>query len=164
MVVVDKMIRDKNGNELLEVIFTDEKSADKYKPLTHSLVVVKMENDYLMGYNHYRNDWEIFGGCIENDENIKQCIIREGYEELGIRSNDYTFIGIIRYRMAPGYFNPEWHEEYGALYGITLDKNQFEIIKKHRKDKIEIEKIEFYNKIEKKDEIAVIDEKLLEYW
>lgn len=156
--------KDKRGNELLEIIFIDEDVVDNYKPLTHSLAVVKMGADYLMGYNHYRNDWEIFGGCIENNESIRDCIIREVYEELGIKSNDYKFIGLIKYKMAPGYFNPEWHEEYGALYGMSLDKAAFDIINEHQMDKDEIERIEFYSKIKSNEEIAIIDEKLLDYY
>lgn len=66
--------------------------------------------------------------------------------------------------MAPGYFNPERHIEYGGLYGITLPENAIEVIKKHRKDKKEIETLEFYGKIIKRDKISKIDEKLLEYW
>ncbi|MDE6020212.1 MAG: NUDIX domain-containing protein [Ruminococcus sp.] len=156
--------KDKRGNELLEIIFADEDVVDNYKPLTHSLAVVKVGADYLMGYNHYRNDWEIFGGCIENNESIRDCIIREGYEEFGIKSNDYKFIGLIKYKMAPGYFNPEWHEEYGALYGLSLDKAALDIINEHQRDKDEVERIDFYSKIKSNEEIAIIDEKLLDYY
>lgn len=156
--------KDKRGNELLEIIFADEKFIDNYKPLTHSLAVVKVGSDYLMGYNHYRNDWEIFGGCIENNESIRDCIIREGYEELGIKSNDYEFIGLIKYKMAPGYFNPEWHEEYGALFGITFDESAIDIINEHQRDKDEVERIVLYSKIKADEKTAIIDEKLLDYY
>ena len=68
------------------------------------------------------------------------------------------------YKMAPGYFNSEWHYEYGGLYGITLPEEYLEIIEKYRTDKEEIEKLAFYKEIKGKEAIAPIDEKLLEYW
>lgn len=68
------------------------------------------------------------------------------------------------YKMAPGYFNPEWHYEYGGLYGITLPKECLEVIEKYRTDKEEVEKLALYKDIKGKEKIAPIDEKLLEYW
>lgn len=38
------------------------------------------------------------------------------------------------------------------------------MIEAYRNDKEEIEKLAFYSDIKGKEEIAVIDEKLLEYW
>ena len=39
-----------------------------------------------------------------------------------------------------------------------------ETIKKYREDREEIEKLEFYEKIQLRNNISKIDEKLLEYW
>ena len=66
--------------------------------------------------------------------------------------------------MAPGYFNPEWHYEYGGLYGISLPIEYMEVINKYRTDKEEVEKLAFYSDLKGKEKIAPIDEKLLEYW
>ena len=33
-------------------------------------------------------------------------------------------------RMAPVFFNPEWHYEYGGLYGITLPEETLNDIEK----------------------------------
>lgn len=61
------IIKDERGNELLEIIDVEEKEAEqKYSPVNHALAVVKVGEDYLMGWNHFRKDWEIFGGCMEN--------------------------------------------------------------------------------------------------
>lgn len=159
------IIKDARGNEFLEIIYTDEETVDeKYSPINHALAVVKVGEDYLMGWNHWRKDWEIFGGCREENESIRECIIRECREELGLENVEFTYLGLMKYNMAPGYFNPERHIEYGGLYGITLPENAIEVIKKHRKDKKEIETLEFYGKIIKRDKISKIDEKLLEYW
>ena len=57
---------DKSGNKLLDFIKTDEGEAVlNYAPITGCLLVVKIGDDYLMGFNHWRKRWEIFGGCVE---------------------------------------------------------------------------------------------------
>lgn len=159
------IIKDERGNELLEIIDVDENRAEQmYSPVNHALVVVKVGEDYLMGWNRWRKDWEIFGGCKEEGETLRECIERESYEELGLSGVEYTYLGLMKFNMAPGYFNPEWHVEYGGLYGITLPMEMLEAIKQHRQDKEEIEKLAFYKEIPAEDKIAAIDEKLLEYW
>ena len=156
---------DGRGNELLDIIDVSETGADKkYGPINHCLAVVKIGDDYLMGWNNWRKDWEIFGGCREENETIRECITRECKEELGLENVDFRFLGLMYYKMAPGYFNPEWHNEYGGLYGITLPKEYLQRIEEYRTDKEEVEKLAFYRDIKDSGEIAVIDEKLLEYW
>ena len=159
------LVVDGKGNELLEIINVNEADAEKkYEPINHCLVVVKIGDDYLLGWNNWRKDWEIFGVCREENESLRECITRECKEELGLDNVDFEFLGLMHYKMAPGYFNPEWHEEFGGLYGITLPKEYLQMIEEHRKDKEEIEKLAFYRDVKDKEVIAVIDEKLLEYW
>ena len=156
---------DGRGNELLDIIDVSETGADKkYGPINHCLAVVKIGDDYLMGWNNGRKDWEIFGGCREENETLRECITRECKEELGLENVDFRFLWLMYYKMAPGYFNPEWHNEYGGLYGITLPKEYLQRIEEYRTDKEEVEKLAFYRDIKDSGEIAVIDEKLLEYW
>lgn len=159
------IVRDARGNELLEVIDVPEEQAeDLYNPVNHCLAVVKVGNEYLMGWNHWRKNWEIFGGCKEAGENMRQCIIRECREELGIENGKFIYLGLMHDKMAPGYFSPEWHYEYGGLYGITLPEDALADIQKKRTDKEEVEKFAFYSEIKGKELIAAIDEKLLEYY
>ena len=159
------IVKDSKGNELLEIIQVEEELAEQqYSPVNHSLAVVKVGDDYLLGWNKWRKNWEIFGGCKEEKETIRECIIRECYEELGLENVEYTYLGLMHLKMAPGYFNPEWHEEYGGLYGITIPYDMLEVLEKHRNDKEEVEKLAFYSQIKGKEKIAAIDEKLLEYW
>jgi len=61
-------------------------------------------------------------------------------------------------------FNPQWHYEYGALYGVTVPESALTHIERHRTDKTEIERLALYNEVKGKEKIAPIDEKLLEYW
>lgn len=158
------IIKDGKGNELLEVIQVEEVKAEKiYSPVNHALVVVKIGNEYLMGWNHWRKNWEIFGGCREEGESIRECIVREGYEELGLKDVKYEYLGLMHFKMAPGYFNKEWHEEYGGLYGVTLPENMLDEIERYRSDKEEVEKLALYRDI-KQERIAAIDEWLLTYY
>ncbi len=159
------IVKDDRGNELLEIIHVEEGKADaEYEPINHCLAVVKVGSDYLLGWNRYRQDWEIFGGCRENGETLIECINRECNEELGLKNVNFSYIGLMHYHMAPGFFNPEWHYEYGGLYGISLPAASMENINKYRTDKEEVEKLAFYSDLKGKEKIALIDEKLLEYW
>lgn len=159
------LVRDSNGNELLAIIDVPEEQVEQqYSPVTHALLALKIGEEYLLGWNRWRQDWEIFGGCKEEGETLRQCVGREAEEELGIKGVKYTYLGLMHYKMAPGYFNPEWHEEYGALYGVTLPKEILEEIEANRADKEEIERLAFYSQVKGKEKVAEIDEKLLEYW
>lgn len=67
--------------------------------------------------------------------------------------------------MPPDFWNKEWHEEYGGLYGITLSKNMIEIIEQNRHDKDEIGKIGLYSKlISHGENIDEINERLLAFF
>jgi len=159
------IVRDSAGNELLAVIDVPEESAEQqYSPVTHALLVVKIGEEYLLGWNRWREDWEIFGGCKEKGETLRECIKREAEEELGLTGLEYTYLGLMHYKMSPGYFNPEWHEEYGALYGVTIPEEMLKEIEESRTDKEEIERLAFYSQEKGKEKIAEIDEALLEYW
>lgn len=160
-----KMIaKDKTGDELIDIIKISEAEISDYSPVNHALLIVKMGDNYLLGWNHYRKSWEIFGGCIEKQESPKKCIIREANEELGLENCDFTFIGLIKYSKASGHFCSERHIEYGGLYGITLPKSMLNTINNHRKDRAEIEKLSFYSDITDRENISVIAEKLLSSW
>ena len=159
------LIKDVKGNELLDLFKVDELQADnEYSPITHCLAVVKVGGDYLLGWNKYRQEWEIFGGCREDGESIRECINRECEEELGIKGREFSYLGIMSFKLAPGYFNPEWHSEFGGLYGISLPVEAMKDIEAHRTDKEEVEKLAFYSDVKDKEPIAPIDEYLLKFW
>ena len=159
------IVKDSAGNELLAVIDVPEELAEQqYSPVNHALLVVKIGEEYLLGWNRWRQDWEIFGGCKEEGETLRECIVREAEEELGLKNVEYTYLGLIHDKMAPGYFNPEWHEEYGALYGVTIPEKMLKEIEESRADKEEIERLAFYSQVKGKEKIAEIDEALLRFW
>ncbi len=90
------IFRAKNGAEIIEKIQIDEFEAmKKYISINHVLAIIKIEGDYLMGWHKWRNDWETFGGLIEDGECLRECIYRECEEELGIKNINFEYLGII---------------------------------------------------------------------
>ena len=152
------------GNKLLDFIkINEEDAALRYSPITVCLIVVKIGDDYLMGFNHWRKGWEIFGGCPEKGETLREAMVRETKEELGIDCNP-EWLGIAHFEIQPDYFSNTVREEYGAIYGVTLSKEYLEQIEKLRIDREEIEKISMLGEISPDEEIKILDRKLTEFY
>lgn len=159
------ILKDSKGNEFVEMIDVDENIAmTEYSPVTHCLAVVMVGSDYLMGWNKWRKDWEIFGGCMETGESMRDCITRECYEEIGISNVKIEYIGLMHFNMVPNYFLNEYRKEYGGLYGIKLPSEDMEKIEKYRLDREEIEKVALLNDIGAEEKMAEIDRELLHYY
>ena len=155
---------DKSGNKLLEFIKISEKDADsQYSPITVCLLVVKIGKDYLMGFNHWRKSWEIFGGCPEEGETMREAMVREAKEELGIDCFP-EWLGLAHFEMQPDYFSNEVREEYGAIFGISLGEEYLAQIEKLRIDREEIVKIALLSEIAPGEEIRELDRKLTEFY
>jgi len=160
------IFRAANGAEIIEKIDMDENEAvGKFPNLNHALVIVKVEDEYLLGWHKWRNDWETFGGRLEAGESLRECIARECEEELGITQVDFEYLGIVHYKMPPDYWVKEWHEEYGGLYGITLSKDALQTMEEKRRDRDEIGEIGFYSQRKaQKEAVDEINERLLEFY
>ena len=160
----DYICKDQDGNKLLLIEKMSEAELSESPLFTHCLAVVKVGDEYLLGRNKWRNRYEIFGGCREKGESARDCISRECNEELGFASPDITYIGTMRLLLKPDYFSKEEREELGGLYGISLPNISPEDLYSRIKDKEEITELRFYSQIKEKEPIALIDEKLLEYY
>jgi 8-oxo-dGTP diphosphatase len=155
---------DSSGNKLLDFINVNEEDAAKqFTPITVCLLVVKIGNDYLMGFNHWRKGWEIFGGCLEAGETLREAMVREAKEELGIECVP-EWLGIAHFEIQPDYFSDLVREEYGAIYGVSLSEEYMEIIEKNRIDREEIDKIALLKDISSDEEIRALDRKLTEFY
>ncbi len=155
--------KDDKGNELIEIIKGDEQTAQRmYAPVTHCLVVVKVDGDYLLGWNRWRQDWEIFGGCLEAGETMRQCVMRECEEEIGISDVQFQYIGLMSLNLVPDYFSKEHRREYGGLYGICLHREDLRYIEQYRQDREEIGKVALLGDIGDGERIAGIDRILLD--
>ena len=157
--------KDQDGNLLISIDDIDEEELSKDPLLTHCLAVVKTGDDYLLNRNKWRNRYEIFGGCIEKGESARECIIRECFEEMGFVSSDVTYLGTMRLLLKPDYFSKSERIELGGLYGITLPAAaSLDDLYNRVADKEEITSLALYSRIKGKEPIALIDEKLLEYY
>ncbi|MBR2020751.1 MAG: NUDIX hydrolase [Clostridia bacterium] len=155
---------DQSGNKLLELIkIAEEDAALQFSPITVCLLVVKIGKDYLMGFNHWRKSWEIFGGCPEEGETMREAMVREAKEELGIDCIP-EWLGLAHFEMQPDYFSNVVREEYGAIFGVSLDEEYLEQIEKLRIDREEIEKIALLGEISSNEEIRELDRKLTEFY
>src|SRR5690625_6330339 len=78
------IITDSNGNIFLQFLKITERELEHLSldaPLTHSLIVVTYQSKYLFILNRRNNFWELPGGVIEAGESIKDCVIRELFED-----------------------------------------------------------------------------------
>ena len=160
----DYICKDEKGNFLVSIDKMSEEELSGNPLFTHCLAVVKVGDEYLLGRNKWRNRYEIFGGCREKGESSRDCILRECNEEFGFDSADITYIGAMRLRLKPDYFSKEEREELGGLYGISLPDTSLEDIYSRIKDKEEITELKVYSQVKGKEPIALIDEKLLEFY
>ena len=160
----DYICKDQDGNKLLLIEKMSEAELSESPLFTHCLAVVKVGDEYLLGRNKWRNRYEIFGGCREKGESARECIVRECNEELGFDSADITYIGAMKLLLKPDYFSKEEREELGGLYGFSLPGMSLEDIYNRIRDKEEITELRFYSQVKDREPIALIDEKLLEYY
>ena len=161
----NRICKDQDGNTLISIDHMDEAALSRDPLFTHCLAVVKVGSEYLLGRNKWRNRYEIFGGCIEKGESAHECIVRECFEEFGFNSSDITYLGAMRFLLKPDYFSKSERIELGGLYGITLpDVANLEDLYNCVADKEEIKSLALYSQIKGKEPIALIDEKLLEYY
>lgn len=156
--------KDQDGNLLLSVENISEEELSQDPSFTHCLAVVKVGDEYLLGKNKWRQRYETFGGCAEKGESSRDCIVRECNEELGFDSSDITYLGTMRLLLKPDYFSKTERIELGGLYGITLPDMSIDTIYGRIKDKDEITGLAFYSQIRDREPIALIDEKLLDYY
>lgn len=156
--------KDQDGNLLLSVENMDEAALSADPLYTHCLAVVKVGEEYLLGWNRWRERYEIFGGGKEKGESARECIVRECGEELGLASCGVRYLGAMRFLLKPDYFSEKEREELGGLYGITLPAESLDELSRRIKDREEIKGLAFYSQIRGREPIALIDEKLLEFY
>ena len=155
---------DQAGNKLLDFIkITEEDATSRFSQVSVCLLVVKIGEDYLMGFNHWRKCWEIFGGCPEEGETMREAMVREEKEELGIDCEP-QWLGLAHFEMQPDYFSNEVREEYGAIFGVSLGEEYLAQIENLRTDREEIEKIALLGEISSGEEIRELDRKLTEFY
>lgn len=146
----------KKGNVFLDFLKINEEEINKYvtdAPLTHSLVVAKYQEKYLLIFNKWRQNWELAGGIIDEGETPRECAVRELFEETNQSIKQLFFKGLMKFQL-----KPDDRVEYGALYsGEVNNLNAF-------KENEEAEQIVFWDRVSNIGYIDEIDEKLLEFY
>jgi len=152
------LVKDKRGNELLELIRFDEAELASVSPLTHALVVARREGSRLFVFNRYRQCWELAGGVIDPGETARQCAARELLEESGIQcdADELRFVGAMKFLLQPSYDSPSVRVEYGALYAVAIVSGAAFVPNE------EIAAVSWWNGVDEIGEIAEIDAKLSE--
>lgn len=149
----ENIIEDRNGNIFLDFFDKKESEFKNFSPPTHALIVVKKENKFLLVYDKWKEQWELPGGMIEENESTRDCIIRELREETNQQVKDLSFRGIMKFKLQPDY-----RIEYGALYtGYLEELDAFE-------ETDEIREITLWNKEDEIKDLNKIDKKLLDFY
>ena len=84
-----------------------------------TLCYLEKEEQYLMLYRNKKIEdpnagkWIGVGGKLEKGESPDECMLREVWEETGLRLTDYEFLGIV------SFISDTWEDEYMMLYKGT---------------------------------------------
>lgn len=93
------------------------------KSVRHKLTVVAraviVQRGRVLAVNNIGHRWYFFpGGHVQTRETIRQALVRELREELGVRLQTSTFLGAFDNRF---YNSPtEQHQEIGLLFAATV--------------------------------------------
>lgn len=153
--VVLAILVSRKGHIFLDFLGVREEELMNYvigAPLTHSLLVIKYQEKFLLMFNKWRQNWELPGGIIDKGETARECAVRELFEETNQTVSNLTFKGLMKFQL-----KPDDRIEYGALFsGEIINLNPFI-------DNDEAEQIILWDKVTDIGSIDEIDEKLLEY-
>jgi 8-oxo-dGTP diphosphatase len=108
----------RHGHEILTFIPCDEPLVpedDAETPLTFSVVVIEYDGQILLLFNPNRQQWEIPGGGIEDEEHPDDAARREVFEETSQIIHTLQHKGVFKMRL-----QPDGRYEYGALYTGTI--------------------------------------------
>ena len=67
-----------------------------YRPITGSLILLALNEKYLIAYNKWRNQWELPAGGIEPGENPRECVERELFDETNQKAENIVFKGLFK--------------------------------------------------------------------
>ncbi|WP_010295032.1 NUDIX hydrolase [Clostridium senegalense] len=122
-----------------------------YKPITGALILVECNSKYLIGFNRWRNQWEMPAGGIEYGETPRECVERELFEETNQKVTNIEFKGIFKL-----YDENKDIIKYQAMYYACIDELK-EFVKNN-----EIYKIMLWDLQSTIKEFDEVDRKMIE--
>jgi len=138
--------------ELLDITEEQVEEINLDYPITHALVVAKNNEGFLLLFNGWKNNWELAGGMLEPGETLRECVIREMFEETNQTPGKIEFKGLMKFTLRNGKI------EYGGLFSADIEeKRPFEMNE-------EAQKIIFWDGIKDIGYIDEIDKELLKYY
>lgn len=146
------IIKNKCGYELLEYIPCDEQEIKQYKNVTGAGIVIKVKDNFLIGFNNWRKQWEIPAGRIEKGESARQAAIREVFEETHQKVDNVEFKGLFKKK------RPSGEIVYMAIFLCIKD----EILPFIKQDNDENDEIKLWDLQEDIGYVDEIDLKIIE--
>ncbi|MCM3573969.1 MULTISPECIES: NUDIX domain-containing protein [Mesobacillus] len=119
-----------NGFELIEILEIKELDMGQYQPLAGSYAIIKVKGQYLIGYNIFRQQWEVPAGKREKGEAPLDCARRELLEETGQTVVNLKFIGLARVKNllnGAEKFNPLYYSTTNSLRPFRQNEEMSDI-------------------------------------
>jgi len=137
--------KNKCGYELLEYIPCNEQEIINYENVTGAGIVVKVNDEFLIGFNNWRKQWEMPAGRIEKGESARQAAIRELLEETHQKVENIEFKGLFKKK------RPNGEIVYMAIFLCVKDG----IVPFVKKEDDEMDEIKLWDL---KEDIGYVDE------
>lgn len=146
------LAKNRSGWTLVECLKIAEDEICQYHNVTGSYVILMIKGKFVVGFNSWRNQWELPSGGIEEGETARQAAIRELYEETHQKIEELNFKGLIKVKDPQGVF------KYQAVFvGCTDELSPFV----HEKND-EMEKIYLWDMKENMGYVDECDVKIIE--
>ena len=107
--------KNRSGWILHEYLNVREEQISEYPNVTGAYAIVKVGDEYLIGYNTWRKQWEFPAGGIEEGETPRQAAVRELYEETHQDDVDLEFMGLFKVSDSHG------KHKYQAVFCGTME-------------------------------------------
>ncbi len=152
------LLENARGDKLLRLLTMPEEQVGQGFHVTHSLVLVRANDGFLLVHNRQKGYWELPGGMVDEGESPRECAEREVLEESGQCLRDMRFRGLMEFELQPSRWNPDVHIEFGALYCAETDADRPFV------PNGEIDRIGYWNPSNMPAETEAVDSGLLGYY